>query len=162
MSNLTPPLKFSFLILNVLFLMKQVKNNNVFIYYSKFKFSSVTLNWISFEKLIWSRFSLVLNMNKTFSKGYIVPRLELTLDNIMSNYLLVTTCFTYAGDNSISHLLTWQKTDCPKHHFPTEAILWKKCVNIHCQENTHWSRPIWQNYCQKTQLRKQNYVKRLQ
>ena len=94
--------KFLFLILKVLFLMKQVKHHNVFIYFTKYKSSSVTLyNLASFEKLIWRHFSsLVLSIDKTFSKSYIIPPLELTLENIVLNYcLLDTTCFTYADDN---------------------------------------------------------------
>ena len=39
-------------------------------------------------------------MNKTFSKSYIIPPFELTLDNIVLNYcLLDTTCFTSADNN---------------------------------------------------------------
>ena len=48
------------------------------------------------KKLIWRRFSsLLLSMNKTFPKSYIIPPLELTLDYIVLNfYLLDTTRFT--------------------------------------------------------------------
>ena len=38
------PQKFLFLILKVLFLMKQVKHHNSFIYYTKYKSSWATLN----------------------------------------------------------------------------------------------------------------------
>ena len=37
---------FLFLILNVLFLMEQVKQHNVFIYYSEYRFSSVNLTLV--------------------------------------------------------------------------------------------------------------------
>ena len=41
-------------------------------------------------------------MNKIIFKSYIIPPLELSLDNIVVNYcLLDTTCFTYAEDNFI-------------------------------------------------------------
>ena len=47
--------------------------------------------------MIWRCFSF-----KTFSKSYIIPPLELTLDYIVLNYcLLDTTCFTYAEGNFI-------------------------------------------------------------
>ena len=42
-------------------------------------------------------FSFVLSMNKTFSKSYVTPLLELTLDYIVLNYcLLDPTCLNYA------------------------------------------------------------------
>ena len=41
--SIWPPTKNFIYILKVLFLMKQVKHHNVFIYYIKYKFSSVTL-----------------------------------------------------------------------------------------------------------------------
>ena len=64
--------------------MKQVKHHNVFIYYTKYKSS------------------LVMVMNKTFSKSYIIRPLELELDYVVFNYcLLDTTCFTNAEDNFI-------------------------------------------------------------
>ena len=50
------PQKCLFLILKVLFLIKQVKHHNVFIYYTKYKSSSVSLTRY-LEKLIWSLFS---------------------------------------------------------------------------------------------------------
>ena len=40
------PQNFLFLILKVLFLMKQVKHHNVFIYYTKYKSPSVTLTFV--------------------------------------------------------------------------------------------------------------------
>ena len=93
------------------------------------------------------------SMNKIFSKSCIIPPLELALDNIVLNYcLLDTTCFTCAEDNFISHQLAWQKADCSKHHRTTEPMSWKKCVNIHCEEKTQWSWPIWQICCQETSV----------
>ena len=40
-------------------------------------------------------------MNKMFSKSYIIPPLELTLDCIVLNYFLLDTCFTYKEKNFI-------------------------------------------------------------
>ena len=40
------PKKFLFLILKVLFLMKKIKDHNVFIYYTKYKSSSVNLTFV--------------------------------------------------------------------------------------------------------------------
>ena len=34
-----------------------------------------------------------------------------------------------------------------KHHCTTEPMSWRKCVNMHCEENTLWSWPTWQNCC---------------
>ena len=44
-------------------------------------------------------------MNKVFSKRYIIPLLELTLDFIVLNYFLLDTRFTYAEVNFIKHQL---------------------------------------------------------
>ena len=105
--------------------MKQVKLHNVYIYYTKYKSSSV---FLTFWKIDLKAFSLlVLNMNKSFSKIYIIPLSELTLDYIVLNFcLLDMTCFTYADDNFISHQLAWQKADCSKQHCTTEPMCWKK------------------------------------
>ena len=96
--------------------------------------------------------SFVLSMNKTFSKSYIILLLELTLDYIVLNYWLPdTTCFTYAEDHFYqNHQLAWQKTDWYKHHNTTEKMLWKKCVNIRCEEKALWSWPIWQSCYRET------------
>ena len=88
-----------------------------------------------------------------FSKSYIIPSLEITLDYTALNYcLLDITCFPYAKDNFISHQLAWQKADCSKHHCTTEPISRKKCVSIHCEEKTPGSRPIWHNCCKETSV----------
>ena len=106
---------------------------------------------MSFEKLIWRYFSLVLNMNKRFSKSYIMPPLELTLDSIVINYnLLNTTCFTYAEDNFI------RVTSLGDRRLTTPNITaqlnqsCEKCFNIHCEEKTLWNWSICQNCYQET------------
>ena len=53
-------------------------------------------NW--FEGIF---FSLQLNMNKTFSKSYIIPPLELTLDYIVMNNCLQDITFISAEDSFI-------------------------------------------------------------
>ena len=45
--------------------------------------------------------SATLCMDKTFSKNYIILPLKLTLNYIVLNYFLDTTCFSYASDNFI-------------------------------------------------------------
>ena len=84
--------------------MKRVKHHNVFVYYSKYKSSSVTLTRYLLKNWFWRYFSsLVLGRDKIFFKIYIIPPLELTLNYIVLKYsLLDTTCFTYAEDNFIS------------------------------------------------------------
>ena len=53
---------------------------------------------MSLELLIWKGFSfLVLSINKTFSKGCIIPPLKLTIYYIVLKYCkLDTTCLIYA------------------------------------------------------------------
>ena len=61
--------KLLFLTLKVLFLIKQDKHHKNFIYHDKYKSSSATLTLdpISFEKLIWRFFSsLILSMNSSW------------------------------------------------------------------------------------------------
>ena len=80
--------------------------------------------------MIWWRFSsLVLSMKKTFSKSFLIPPLELTLDNIVLNYcLLDSVCFTYAED-SFLRITSWRdrKLACSKHHCTTEPMSLKVC-----------------------------------
>ena len=95
-------------------------------------------NQISFEKLFWWRFSsFVLSLNKTFSKSYIIPPLELTLDHIVLNYYLVdTTEFIYAEDNFIIiTCLRFKRFTVP--NITAQMNKWReKSINIHCEEKT--------------------------
>ena len=71
-------------------------------------------------------------MNKTFSKSYIIPSLQLTLDSIVLNYCsLVTTWFIYAEDNIIEDT-NWLLQISPHNWTNIE----KKYVNIHSEKKT--------------------------
>ena len=131
----------------------------IFIYLTKYKSSSVTLkNW--FEDFF---FSLIVNMNKTFSKSYIIPPLERTSDNIMLNYCsLDTTCFTYAEDNFItSHQLAWQKANCSQNHCITEPMS-RNNVSISTVRRILCEAGLYGRIAvKKPMLKKQNNIKRL-
>ena len=129
--------------------MKQVKHHNVFIHYTNYKSSSVTLiiryhlkNW--FEGFFSS---LVLSMNKTFYKSYIITPIELILNYFELNYsLLDTNCFTYTEANFI-RVTSWLQTS-----LHNRTTIMKKCDNIHCERKTLWTWPIWQNCYQETTI----------
>ena len=101
-------------------------------------------------------------MNKTFSKSFIIPPLELTLIYIVLNYCLRDmTCFTDAEDNFISLRFMWQKTDCSKYHSTTEPMSWKKNVSTSTVRRKLCEAGLYSRIAvNKPLLRKQNNVKR--
>ena len=104
-------------------------------------------------------------MNKTFSESYIITLIELILDYIvLNNYLLDTTCFTYAEDNFIRITsLHNRRLTAPNITAQLNLCYEKKNVNIHCEGETECEVDLYGRIAvKKPLLRKQNNVKRLQ
>ena len=105
-----------------------------------------------------------MGMNKTFSKSYIIPLLQLTLDYIVLNYcLLDTICFTYAVVNFIRVTNLRDRRLTPPNN--TAQL-------NQCQEKNVSTFTVRRRLCEaglygriaikKLLLRKQNNVKRFQ